>query len=124
MPTIVQVADFRARYPEFSEIDDAVITTQLDDAEADTSPTFFDTLHPRAIAALAAHRIAISTDEDGNAASGQPGALSQATVDGVAATYELPDNLSPQDLALWSTTYGQLFLELRSRFGHGPSIVG
>ena len=121
MPTIVDSATFLIRYPEFSEIDVARIDVFLDDAEADTSETFFGTTHARAISALAAHRMAVQLDEDGNAVTGQAGALSQASADGVSSTFVIPDGLPSADTLLWSTVYGQAFLEIRNN--RGPAIT-
>lgn len=123
MSVVVDLATFRARYPEFAGIADPNVQLAIDDAEQDTSASFFDTMHARAISALAAHRLAISLDEDGNAVGGQAGALEQATVDGVSSVYSIPEGLSPADTALWGTVYGQMFLEIRNRFGHGPIVA-
>lgn len=120
---VVDLTTFRTRYPEFVDVADPKVQLALDDAESDTSPDFFDIMHSRAIQALTAHRLAISLDEDGNAAFGQPGALTAASVDGVSSSYEIPELLSGADIGFWSTTYGQTFLELRNRYGHGPVIV-
>lgn len=124
MPTIVDSATFLARYPEFSEIDSTRIDVFLEDVEADTSKAFFGDLHPRAIAALAAHRIATQLDLDGNALVGdQPGALTAASADGVSSSYAVPEGIGPADLALWRTSYGQAYLELRNRCGRGPIVA-
>ena len=123
MSVIVDLATFRSRYPEFDGVPDPTVQQALDDAEQDTSATFFEDMHPRAIQALTAHRLATSLDEDGNAAGGQAGALEAATVDGVSSTYAVPDELSAADVGYWGSVYGQMFLEIRNRFGHGPVVV-
>jgi hypothetical protein len=120
---VVDLATFRTRYPEFDDVPDPTAQLQLDDAEADTSANFFEDMHARAIQALTAHRLAIGFDEDGNPTGGQPGALIMAAVDGVQSQYEIPEGLSAADIGFWSTAYGQSYLEIRNRFGHGPYVV-
>lgn len=118
--TVLPTPDFRTRYPEFVDVPDAVVDLALEDAEADTSSSVFGDLHARAIGALAAHRMATALGSDGSFVGGQVGALQMATVDGVSSTYVMPVGLSAADLALWSTPYGQMYLELRNRFTAGP----
>ena len=122
--TVVPLADFRTRYPEFDGVADAVVNVYIDDAEQDTSATFFGDWHPRALAALAAHRLSTFLDASGNATGGQGGALAAASADGVSATYEMPTDLSAADVLLWGTTYGQLYLEIRNRCGVGVLVAG
>lgn len=122
MPVVDSVA-FLARYAEFSAFPTPKIDLALTDAEDDTSSAVFGTLHARAISALAAHRLAISSDEDGNPIADQPGMLAAATADGVSSTYQVPEHLSSQDLALYGTAYGQSFLEIRNRCIGGPTVA-
>ena len=124
MPSIVvPIADFRARYPEFSAFADARAEVFLEDAEADTSSTVFGDTHARAISALAAHRMILMGDGTGGPSLDQGGALASASVDGVSAAYQVPAGLSTEDSALWATVYGQLFLELRKRVAAGMYVV-
>lgn len=121
----VTVATFRARFPEFSGIGDATVQIYVDEAIADVDPNIWgDTpTADRAISFLAAHRLSTSLDAAGGAVSGQGGALASASADGVSSTWVLPQGLSPIDMALWGTVYGQRFLELRNRFTAGPIVV-
>jgi ABC-type branched-subunit amino acid transport system ATPase component len=121
----VTLVSFRARFPEFSAIADVTLTVYIDDAIADVDPNIWGdtTTADRAISFLAAHRVASSLDATGAAVTGQAGALASATADGVSSTWVQPEGLSAIDMALWSTVYGQRFLELRNRFLSGPLVV-
>lgn len=122
----VTLGTFRTRFPEFASIADATLQLYIDDAVADLDQGIWgDTATAdRATSFFAAHRVATSLDAGGGAVSGQGGALASASADGVSSTWVQPEGLSALDLALWSTVYGQRFLELRNRFLSGPIIVG
>jgi hypothetical protein len=119
----VPFVDFIVRYAEFELWNQARVDLALEDAENDTSSSVFGTFHARAIAALAAHRLAVSSDEDGSPVGEQPGALEQANVDGVQSVYHIPEGLSPMDAQYWATSYGQEFIRLRKRFLSGPIVA-
>lgn len=122
----VDVPTFRARFPEFAGIGDATIQVYLDDTVADLDQGIWgeEAVADRATSFLAAHRLATSLDADGSAISGQGGALSAASADGVSSTYAMPEKLSAEALDLWSTVYGQRFLDLRRRYVIGVLGVG
>lgn len=115
------LGSFRARFPEFGAIADATVQVYIDDALADLEQGIWgsESNADRATAFLAAHRLATELDSAGGATTGQVGALASATADGVSSTYVMPEGLSGDDLALWSTAYGQRFLDLRRRYVMG-----
>ena len=124
MPVVDSTA-FLARYPEFSAVPVAAIDLRLADAEQDTDANLFGQLHARAISALAAHNLALSHDEDGNAAQGSAPAMTQTeTVDRVSATYVTPNGIGPQVAAYHATRYGVEYLGLLARVASGPIVVG
>lgn len=119
---IVTAEEFRARFSEFDGVPDARVYLELEEAEADVSESFGD-LRRRAIAFLAAHRLATSVDESGALVPDQPGAITSATADGVSSSYAMPAGISGPDINLWSTQYGQRFLDLRNRITAGPIVA-
>lgn len=121
--TVVTGETFRARFPEFASVADERVWLELEEAEADCDAGVFGDLLKRAIAFLAAHRIAISNDSGGSPTGSQPGAISAASADGVSSSYAIPEGLSGFDLALWSTVYGQRYMEIRNRCTAGPIVV-
>lgn len=122
----VTLVSFRARFPEFDGIVDPTVQVYIDDAIGDLDQGIWGdaTVADRATSFLAAHRLATELDSAGGTTTGQVGALSSASADGVSSTWVMPENLSAGDLALWSTSYGQRFLDLRSRYVIGVMVVG
>ena len=122
----VTLTSFRARFPEFAGVPDARVQIYIDEAIADLDQGIWDSTATadRATSLLAAHRVANELDSSGNATGGQGGFLTSASADGVSSSYAMPTGLSTLDAQLWSTQYGQRFLELRNRFTAGPILVG
>lgn len=120
----LDLATFRARFPEFSGVPDPVAQLQIDDAILDVSETVFGDRTDLVVAFLAAHRLASSYDSVGNATGGSSSMVVSSSVDGVQATFLVPDGMSALDSMLWSTSYGQRYIELRNRFTSGPVVVG
>ena len=124
MPTIATLDEFKTRFPELVSAGDARLNLAIDDAEADTDPTGFDTDHVRAILLLSAHRIATSSDFDLNPVTGQVGAFSGGTGDGVSFSRVIPLTLTPSEVELWGSVHGQRFVEIRRRRFAGPISAG
>lgn len=121
----VTVVSFRARFPEFAGVADPTVQVYIDDAVSDLDQNIWGdtTIADRATSFLAAHRLATELDSAGGATTGQVGALQSASADGVSSSYVMPQNLSSGDLALWATSYGQRFLDLRRRYVIGVMCV-
>lgn len=122
----VTLASFRARFPEFAGITDPTAQIFLDEAIGDVDQGIWGdaVIADRATSFLAAHRLVTELDSTGSSTTGQVGALSSASADGVSSAYVMPENLSAGDLTLWSTSYGQRFLDLRKRYVIGVLSVG
>jgi len=122
--TVVTAETFRARFPEFDGVPDSRLYLTLEEAEADVADRFGDA-RTRLVAFLAAHRLAV-TDAEGGASQVANGAAvaTSVSVDGVSISHAIPANLSFADAELYSTHYGQRFIDLRNRFVVGPHLVG
>ena len=116
MATTCTPTAFKARFPEFSSIDDTRIQIFIDDALLVVNETTWGTLHSLAACYLSAHYLALSEDSlNGN--SGSVGNVSSQGVDGTSISFNTysPDNASQ---TYWlSTQYGQKFYSLIKSLG-------
>lgn len=116
----VDVATFRARFPEFSdntEYPDARIQIFLDDAAEDigTDETRWCGKYDRAQAYLAAHYLYVNTATEAGDASAKAGPISSKTAGGVSVSRAVvAKDRSDQDSFYSTTSYGQQFLIIRN----------
>jgi hypothetical protein len=123
MPTATDIATFRARFPQFDSVDDAVVTLCLDDAELDAAESVFGDLWGLAVSWLAAHYLATRYDLAGGASGSAPLQRQTArTVDKASVTFA-DTGEGGFDSMLASTRYGQEFLRLGRRFTGGPIVA-
>ena len=114
------VADFRTRFPEFSDVTDypdATIQLNIDDAVLEVS-TNFGTYQDVATLFLAAHFLAVSGDAT-SGAYGSVGGIASDSVDGVSTSYSTAAVKNQNDQFLSSTIYGQRFLAYRQKIAIG-----
>lgn len=116
------LSQFRARFPEFSAIDDSVINLALSDAAAVMDVTRWDTRFDTGQAFLAAHYVSLSSTGSGQG-GGSVGPVSQATTGPLSVSYAVPTALNGSEAMLGSTVYGQRYLELRNMVGLGGLVV-
>jgi hypothetical protein len=115
------LADFRARFTEFSSISDEVVELNLSDAALEVSVSFGD-YQDVATLFLAAHYLALSQNAS-NGAYGSVGGLSSKSVDGVSQSFNVVAANSQSDQLLAYTVYGQRFLSYRQKIALGNVMV-
>jgi hypothetical protein len=114
------VADFRTRFPEFSDVatyPDAIIQQNIDDATLEVGSAF-GTFEDVALAYLSAHFLVTST-ETTSGDYGSKGGVASEAVDGVSVSYSNAAVESQSDQYLISTIYGQRFLRYKRRLSKG-----
>lgn len=108
-------AQFRARYPAFDALDDAVIQTWLDEGGTET-PTWAEDTRARAVMLYAAHRLAESGQGTGNIAAGvtsfRSGSFSATVTDAAASR-----------TGFAATVYGREYMDLMRRNFGGPRLA-
>jgi hypothetical protein len=122
--TIVSVAGFVARFPEFTNVDEAIVQVALDDAICDiTLNVFKECVRERAVYTLAAHYLSLSMRLVAKHGTGNTsdvvGSFTGKTVDKVSATYNSSVQKGSGDIYWNSTPYGVLFQELCRRYVAG-----
>ena len=122
---MVNVADFRTRFPEFlcpDSYPDSRITMFLTDALTDINVDKFGVLAERAQLYLAAHYLSVATGtQQGDA--GNVGKIASKSVDSVSVSYGGGGEGSQADV-FESTSYGQVYLQLVKRACPGMVTVG
>ena len=117
---MITVADFRTRFPEFSNVTtytDATIQLSIDDASLEVSSVYGD-LENVALSYLSAHFLTLSTEAT-SGDFGSKGGLASESVDGVSTSYSNATIDSQSDQFLLSTIYGQRFLRYKKRLSIG-----
>ena len=109
---MVEVADVKALFPEITAADDAVIAQWLAVAEGRHNAEAFGAKSDFAVKALTAHLVTLQLQRQAGA-TGASSALSSRSVDGVSASFAVPQTSSFGDAALASTNAGQLYLDTR-----------
>jgi hypothetical protein len=110
-------ADLIARYPAFTDVDDAVIQYWLTDAERFVDESWTEADYPIAIMAMAAHNLALAgLGTEAAATAGVPtGTFSVSFTDDAANANKTG--------ALSSNRYGAEFAMLRRRNKGGPRVT-
>jgi hypothetical protein len=117
-------ADFKIRYPEFSEVDDSRVQFMLDDAALEVSETRWDTLYEKGSMALAAHLLSISqSNSEDDDSGGEEGNLTSKSIGDVSYSFAKATSESSSDDWYLSTSYGAEYLRLKKRVGMGIVAV-
>ena len=120
----VDVAGFRARYPEFADAaqyPDALIQRHIDDALCilgNGSNWCSVCIYEQAVYAYVAHLLTLAERTAAGDANAIPGTISSKTAGGVSVSYATPSgvgNSNPSDMWLDGTLYGQFFKQLRNQ---------
>ena len=116
------LSQFRARFPEFVDVDDSVIAIALNDAADVMNTTRWDSRLDTGHAFLAAHYMSLSST---SAASdgGSVGAVTSASTGPLSVSKNIPMAKNQSDAMIASTVYGQRYLELRRLVGFGGTVV-
>lgn len=123
-------AELKTRYPEFADVDNAIVTAAITDAAGDVDDSWREADYARAIMALAAHMMVM----EGRLNSGvslSPFALTgfvkSESLGDASVTYggvgEAGSSGSNKDGSYALTTYGQRYMELMRKNHGGPLIV-
>lgn len=112
---------FKVRYPEFSSVDDSRIQLFIDDATLEMSEEKWGDLYDRGLSALAAHLLAIATQ---NAASGGTGAsiggeIASRAVGSVSVSFTTSNSMDSSLKFYMSTAYGAEYWRLVLLVGVG-----
>lgn len=116
------VADFRTRFPEFSDdtdFPDARVQLFLDDAAncyMGTTESRWCDKYDFAQAYLAAHLLKIGTDQEAGASSANSGPINSKSAGGVSVTRTSSDmsNVSGTEAWISTTSYGRQYLNIRN----------
>jgi len=114
------VADFRDRFPEFSDVTsypDATIQLNIDDASLEVT-SLFGIYEEVALAYLSAHFLVTSNEATSGDVTGKGGIASEA-VDGVSVSYANAVIDTQSEQFLISTIYGQRFLRYKQKLSIG-----
>lgn len=126
---------FRAYYPEFAGVDDAVVNVFLGDAAAELIPVKWGVYYQRGVCALAGHLLSMRARSalaggvgDGSGLAVTGGATSIKTGDlsisvGGSGSVAGHRDSSLSDAILASTIYGQEFIRLRRNLYIGPVVL-
>ena len=109
--------EFKTRFPEFSNISDATVDINIQDAEIMVTKSKWGKLYDIGVAYLAAHSLSLSV----KSANGNSGAVNQVaskSVEGVSVSYVSPQGTIVESY-YQSTIYGQRYLNLLSQVGIG-----
>lgn len=118
---------FKARFPEFAPVSDALVGLVLDEAFAAVGETWLERDRARAQMLLTAHLLTIEGEPDrtvSGTASAGTGSVKRIKVGDVETEFASPGASSGVSMGVYgSTTYGQQFAALmRMNFG-GPIAV-
>lgn len=118
---------FKARYPEFTPVSDALVGLVLNEAIAQVGETWLERDRARAQMLLTAHNLTLEGEPartvSGSASAGT-GSVKRVRVGDVETEFASPGASSGVSMGIYgSTTYGQQYLALlRMNFG-GPVVV-
>jgi hypothetical protein len=111
------LADYRARFPEHSDVSDADVQLCIDAANDDVNSEYLGTMYSRALLYYAAHFVQIEYVDTQSSAF--EGAVKSRTVGPVSITFDTGNSAShPSDL-FDTTSYGQRYKQVVSRM-FGP----
>ena len=115
---MITPADFKVRFPEFSEVDDERIQLFIDDAIPELSESVWGNLYDKGLAYLSAHFLTLGTISS-SGDSGSLNALASHSVEGVSESFAVPNQDSGINSSFNSTKYGQEYYRLLKLLGIG-----
>jgi len=115
--------DFKARFPEFSLIDDVRVQIFIDDAALEMSESAWNILYNKGLAYLTAHLLTIANKSEANGGSGGTNnPVASHSVEGVSESFAVP-TLDDATNNITSTSYGQEYARLLRLIGRGAFVV-
>ena len=114
---MITPTDFKTRFPEFNDIDDARIQLFLDDAALEISKTVWGKLYDKGVLYLTAHELSMATATK----SGKTGGLKSETsksVGNVSVSYGSL-NYNEYDNYYTTTAYGKKFIDMKNKIKVG-----
>lgn len=109
-------ANFKARFPEFSTIDDSRIQIFIDDSLLVLKEATWGTLYSLAVCYLTAHYLALS-EASSNGDSGSIAGIASQAVDGTSISFNAFSPTSETKAYYNSTQYGQRFYTMIRSLG-------
>lgn len=107
-------ADLKARYPEFSDVDDARVQSLVNEAALEMSARVWGRLYPVGLLALAAHKLKASgRKRGGDGAGALSGPMTSKKAGEIQVGYAAAPLASVDDAYFAGTSYGQQYLRLR-----------
>lgn len=108
--------EFKARFPEFSAVDDPRIQIFIDDALLVIKEPIWNSLYSLGVCYLAAHYLSLSEKSSaGN--GGSVGNVASKGVDGVTISYNTANLTTIDQSYYFSTQYGQRFYSMIKSLG-------
>ena len=118
--------DITNRFPEFSGVDSAIITTYIDDTKCNFDVDRWGCLYARGHSLYVAHLMSVygvSGISAETASDGGGGPVTSQAADGVSRSYAAYTPGSASDSFLMQTKYGQEYLSLRNSVGTGGVAI-
>jgi len=107
---------FKARFPEFSSIDDSRINIFIDDSLLVLNEATWGSMYSIAVCYLTAHYLALG-EMSSNGDSGTTGGIASQAVDGTSISFNSFSPTSEFSSFYNSTSYGQRFYTLIKSLG-------
>jgi hypothetical protein len=120
--TIPTAASIKTRFPEFVDIDDAVVEFSIEEARLEVG-TNWTSGYNLAIVYLVAHYVASAVAASASAGTGDEGNIASESIGRLSISYAQSaiSNASQDDKS--STSYGRRYVELLGRNFGGPVVV-
>jgi len=109
--------EFKARFPEFSTIDDTRIQIFIDDSTLVLNETTWGSIYSLAVCYLTAHYLSLSEQSSNGSGGGSVGNVASQAVDGTSISFNNPTMDSASMAFYNSTSYGQRFYSLIRSLG-------
>lgn len=130
MSTLVNPTQFKARYPEFSALDDTIVQTALDDADEEINVDVWGTRAAKGESALAAHLLVTRGALNDPGATGMQGSgpVQNMKVGDVSLSFDV--NAIARgveqglEVALATTKYGLEYTRLLKSLAAGGAVTG
>lgn len=118
--------DFKARFPEFSAIDDSRIQFFLDDAELEVGEAAWGDLYEKGVMLLAAHFLQLELErlDDDSSGSSTENRVTSKKVGDVQVNFARATASDASEDWYLQTSYGAEYLRLKIRMGMGAVAVG
>lgn len=120
--TIPTATSIKTRFPEFADVDDAVIEFAIEEARLEVTSNW-TTGYNLAIMYLTAHYVASSIAASASGGTGDSGEIASESIGRLSITYAKPQNANAVHSDTSTTSYGQRYDELMQRNFGGPVVV-